>query len=235
MLCGGLELRGCSLRATDGVLGEVRDVLFDDQTWAVRYAVVDTRRWLPGRKVLLAPVSLGRPDMERREIPVSLSRQLVRDSPPIESHEPVSRQMEEDLHRWYGWAPLFGGHNYGYPAGYPAGVVPPPDTLPPERAEEQSAHLRSMDAVKGYRTVALDGEVGFVLDFLIEDDDWTVHSVVVDDGGWITGKARVIPVGWVSGIRWAERELSVTARGRQISASPEYDPAIRASREYERR
>ncbi len=234
MLWNGLQLRGYSLRATDGALGEVKDFLFDDRNWAVRYAVVDTGRWLPGRKVLIAPHSFGRPDGNRREIPASLSSQMVRDSPPIESDQPVSRQMEEKLRRWYGWAPFFGGHNYGFPAGYPPGVVPWADDLPPEQAAEQSPHLRSMEALKHYTVIARDGEAGFIMEFLIEDEGWVVPYVAVDNGGWITGKTRIIPVGWVSDVRWADKELSVTVGIRQITGSPEYDSAKRTREDYER-
>lgn len=86
MLCSGLALRRRRrrLQATDGALGEIDDLLFDDRDWAVRHAVVDTGRWLPGPKVLIPPASMGRP-RTNDGIPVKLSKKQVKDSPPIKS------------------------------------------------------------------------------------------------------------------------------------------------------
>ena len=58
-------IRGLTVEARDGAIGEVEDLYFDDQSWAVRYYVVDTGKWLPGRKVLngrkaKAPTTIGR-------------------------------------------------------------------------------------------------------------------------------------------------------------------------------
>jgi hypothetical protein len=56
------ELRGYTIRATDGDIGTVHAFFFDDKTWAIRYLVVDTGAWLPGRRVLISPVALEQPD-----------------------------------------------------------------------------------------------------------------------------------------------------------------------------
>ncbi len=53
------EMQGYELGAQDGKIGRCSDFLFDDRTWAVRYIVGDTRKWLPGRKVLISPISIG--------------------------------------------------------------------------------------------------------------------------------------------------------------------------------
>ena len=39
----------------------VEDLLVDEHEWAIRYIVVDTRYWLPGKKVLVADDGLGVP------------------------------------------------------------------------------------------------------------------------------------------------------------------------------
>ena len=56
------DLRGYAIRATDGVIGEVDDLYFDDEDWAIRYLVVDTGTWLRDRKVLISPIAIGHPD-----------------------------------------------------------------------------------------------------------------------------------------------------------------------------
>src|SRR5690606_7121713 len=88
------ELIGYGIQATNGSIGSVGDLLFDDESWTVRWAVVDTGTWLPGRRVLLPPSALGRPDPTLQQFPVDLTRQKVKDSPDAGTDRPVSRQME---------------------------------------------------------------------------------------------------------------------------------------------
>jgi hypothetical protein len=53
MLLSIKQLQKYSILAADGAIGDSKDFYFDDQAWAVRYLVVDTSVWLPGRKVLI--------------------------------------------------------------------------------------------------------------------------------------------------------------------------------------
>jgi hypothetical protein len=54
MLRSVKELQGYAIRAIDGDIGQVHDFYFDDQSWLIRYLVVDTGNWLPGRRVLIS-------------------------------------------------------------------------------------------------------------------------------------------------------------------------------------
>jgi PRC-barrel domain len=91
MLWRASDLEGYGLAAADGAIGTVKDLLFDDRDWTVRWAVVDTGSWLPGRKVLLPPTAFGEADPVGRRIPVDLTRDRVKDSPGVEVDQPVSR------------------------------------------------------------------------------------------------------------------------------------------------
>ena len=107
MLRTASELKGIGIAARDGDIGSVTDLYFDDVTWTIRYLVVDTGTWLPGRQVLVSPMAVtGEASADR--IPVALTRQQVEQSPPVERvvdsqpHTPVverrhaSVQEEED-------------------------------------------------------------------------------------------------------------------------------------------
>lgn len=87
------------LAATDGVQGIVHDFLFDDDTWVVHYLVAETASALGKRKVLILPFAVGRPDWERKRLPVLLTCEQIRTSPPLEADMPVARQYESGLKR----------------------------------------------------------------------------------------------------------------------------------------
>ena len=67
-------LLGDTVVANDGDIGKVHDFYFHDDTWIIRYLVVDTGHWLPGRKVLITPSALGKPDWDALTFPVALTR-----------------------------------------------------------------------------------------------------------------------------------------------------------------
>jgi sporulation protein YlmC with PRC-barrel domain len=80
-LCSGEDVVGYRLEASDGAIGHVEDVLFDDETWSVAHLVVDTREWLPGRKVLVSPGLIERVDPVHRSVHVRASRREVEQAP----------------------------------------------------------------------------------------------------------------------------------------------------------
>ena len=68
------DLRRVTIAATDGDLGSVRDLYFDDRSWAVRYLVVDAGSWLPDRWALVPPASVRRWDPDPNTLRVPLSK-----------------------------------------------------------------------------------------------------------------------------------------------------------------
>lgn len=232
MLWKASTLAGYAVDAEDGSIGTVDGLLFEDDSWTVRWAVIDTGAWLSGRKVLLPPGVLGEPEGVRRAIEVPLTKQQVKDSPDIDTDAPVSRQHESDIYDYYGWAPYW----VGYPhAPAMAGVPVPPHTVAGEPAIEQhrvraergenDPHLRSTGEVAGYGIHASDGDIGHVEDFIIDTDGWAVRYVIVDTiNWWPARKVLVAPSRFVD-VNWAERAVTVDLTRDQIRNGPEYDPS----------
>jgi hypothetical protein len=183
------ELHGYTIRAMDGDIGSVHAFLFDDTTWAIRYLVVNTGAWLPGRQVLIAPLALGQPDWEGQFFPVKLTTEQVRNSPDIDTDKPVSRQQEMLLHTYYDWPTYWTGGNPFMPqavAAYPGGLpMTEPYELPPE--ELGDPHLHSARDVIGYYIQARDGQIGHVEDFIVDTDAWAIRYMVVDTVNWWPG------------------------------------------------
>ena len=92
---------GHHVQAADGEIGHVEDFLIDDQTWAIRYLIVDTRDWLPGRKVLISPKWIEQVSWSQKQVVVDLPREAVRRAPEYTDGEAVTRDQETALHRHY--------------------------------------------------------------------------------------------------------------------------------------
>ena len=232
MLWDASVIKGYAIEAQDGRLGAVSDFLFEDAHWMIRWLVVDTGHWLPGRKVLLPPSALGHPDVHARRFPVKLTMQRVKDSPEIDTERPVSRQMEDHIYDFYGWERYWMGA-MASPFVAPL-YVPGSGALEHVSAKPQSKHddphLRSIAAVTGYHIHATDGGMGHVEDFLVEDASWRIRYLVVDTKNWWPGQRVLISPRTVREIDWADRSIHLNISRQQIKHGRAYDPAKIADR-----
>ena len=89
-------LNGSTVNARDGQIGIVKEVYFDDASWTIRYFVVDADQCLIRRELSILPSALNQPLAIAKVIEVSLTREQVRYSPSVDTHQPVSRQHEQD-------------------------------------------------------------------------------------------------------------------------------------------
>ncbi|MBN1129508.1 MAG: PRC-barrel domain-containing protein [Chitinispirillaceae bacterium] len=227
MLFSLQSMIGYPVRATDGDVGTVSECYFDDADWAIRYMVVETKNWLSGRKVLIAPVALGKPDWRSRTIPVTLTCVQVRNSPDIDTERPLYRQHEVKLHDYYQW-PRYWEGAYGGTFGitpYPL-YEGPLLQEPSESVREDSPHLRSTRQITGYRIHATDGEIGQVEDFIVDDETWTISNLVVNTGNWLSGKKVLLSPAWIKTVHWADAAVYLDRTRQEVKNSPEFSPLM---------
>lgn len=229
---------GFELRARDGVIGEVKDLYFDDEQWRLRYFVVETGAWLKKRRVLISPEAVHAPEWDSGILPVDLTQEQVRESPSIETYRPVSRRDEESLRLHYGW-PFYWGAGFSSPGLIFPGTSTVQTSLPAvktnsavPRASSGDPHLRSIEEVNGYHIHATDGEIGHVGDFLIDDRTWDIRYVVVDTKNWLPGKKVVVSPWWITEVKWVDSEIVIDLARETVKASPDYDPEVLLSVDY---
>lgn len=193
MLRNMTSLLGTPILAKDGEIGQLHDVLFDDKSWVVRYFVVETGKWLSGRRVLLSPFSFPEPQWGKRVLPVNLMSEEVRRSPDVDSDLPVYRQQEIAMTQQYGW-----------PAYWPMAAL----HLRENGGESiGDPNLRSVQEVLTYRVKTLDGEVGSMDDLIVEDVNWFIPFVLLGVGGWLKDQKLLVATRWVGSVSWAKREV----------------------------
>lgn len=190
------ELSRFAIRATDGPIGTVRDLYFDDSTWRIRYCVVDTGGWFANRLVLVGPRALSIVDLSRRELWVRLSKADIMRSRTTESDKPVSRQRRGRFR------------------------------VSRASDEAQDPHLRSCRAVLRHRLQAIDGQIGRVGDFLIDEKGWVIRNLVVDTRTWNApgGLQVLVEPQSVAGISWPRSSVSVDLTRAVLLTAPTYQP-----------
>lgn len=245
------SINGYTITDRNGeAVGQVYDFYFDDHTWTIRYLVVDTGVWLPGRKVLISPQALGEPEWGGGvSLPVNLTKEEIENSPPVDVDRPVSRQSEAALSGHYGWpaywndVTFFDANAVGMPAetyvrsrqDAAEAEAARPVTAEPQRELVTDPDLRSIEEVTNYYIQASDGDIGHVDDFVIDTANWTIQYMIIDTRNWWPGKRVLIAPTWIANISWEESKVYVDLTRETIKNAPEYDPATPVNREYESR
>ncbi|THB78457.1 MAG: PRC-barrel domain containing protein [Desulfobacteraceae bacterium] len=241
MLRSTNEILGYRLNTIDQDVGSCKDLLFDDQWWTIRHLLANTGVWMIGKKVLISPAMINKPDWKTRNIFLNVSKDEIEKCPaPIED-EPVSREYERKMSRHYGIPYYWGDAGLWGPAAYPYAVEPVLTESMNESEEdvpeqETENHLRSIKEVTGYDIKASDGNIGHVEDFIMDDDTWALRYVIVDTRNWLPGGKKVLlPLTWAESVSWTRAEFEVNLSKSEIENCPEFDPEKPINVEYEAR
>jgi hypothetical protein len=221
------------LDSLDGEIGKVKEFYFDDRFWTIRYLVADTRNWLSGRQVLISPYALVAAIKEDHNVVVELTKKQIEGSPSLNSDKPVSRQFEEDYYAYYGWPMYWAGGPYMW-GSYPYIARDRKkwgEFKPGEKAWDPN--LRSTHAVSGYYIQAVEGEIGHVEDFVIDEETWAIRYLIVSTRNWWPGKKVLVSPQWIERVSWSEAKVFVGLSRETIKQAPEYTDESLLTRDYE--
>jgi len=227
-------LEGYTVSATDGDIGTVVNFLLDDEHWTVRYLIVMTSGLFEGSQVLITPISFRHVDWSTHRFELTLTKAKVRDSPSVHVDKPVSRQHEWNYYRYYQYP-----HYWEHPGLWGMGAHP--ELLatggwkgePVERPAD--VHLRSAREVRGYRIQGSDHKIGYVEDFIVDDETWEVRYLVVNTRNWWFGKKVLVSPRWANRVSWEENQVYLDITRDALKHCPEWHASAGVNREYEAR
>lgn len=222
------------------VIGTVKDIYFDDERWAVRYLVIDTKIWLFEDLVLISPYSVNGIDWDAGFIWVNLTKDEIEHSPKAKLGHPVTRRFETSFNNYFKlphyWASGLGLDIEGIWAGGFFPRRPEEDaqhfrpsveaSLDEDSLKEQ--HLHSMHEVSSFHLRAVDDQnFGSVEDFILEDDTWAIRYIVIDTHKFLPGgKTILLAPEWIEYFDWENKKLVTDYLRHTIENCPQYDPAI---------
>jgi len=227
------DLESLDIRTSDGKIGNLRTIYFDRETMKVLYMVVDTRKWLPGKQVLLSPNKIIKPLEGKSRIDIELAKEELEKQPHPEYEKPLAVMKEEQMLRGLFPSALW----------FPAGVEPQlnfdgnylmlmnDDEL--KENPEKTTKVRSTKHIEGYRIEALDGKIGHLDDFIVDTADWKIRYLVVDTSRILPGKKVIISPEWVKEYDWEGKRVIVDHTKGEIKDSPGFDPYDPINRKYE--
>jgi sporulation protein YlmC with PRC-barrel domain len=95
------DVAGYHIQASDGEVGHVDDFVVDSDSWSIRYLVVDTTNWWPGKKVLISPLWIESISWVDENVVVLMTRDDIRTSPEYSESVLIAREYEALLHKHY--------------------------------------------------------------------------------------------------------------------------------------
>lgn len=242
MLRSTKEIIGYKILALDGEIGKVADFYLEEEAWTIRYLVVDIGFWILGRKVLLSPAALGKPDWNSQVFPVKLSKNQIENSPDIDTYKPVSREHEISLGNYYRW-PFYWTQLHTMAAApfvSPVALKEMDSKRQDEHAKIQpdsdaSAQykLRSFQELVAYQVEGLDGSLGHVHDFIVDDETWIIRYLVLDADETARGKKILISPLWLRSVSYDEELVRIDLSQDSVVHSPNFDPKKPIQRKYE--
>ena len=197
MLIKAKTIKGYKLNSLEGEIGKVNEFYFDDKHWAIRYLIADTGSWLTDRRVLISPYAMVSVNKEAKQIEINLTKKQIENSPSLDSDKPVSLQYEQAYYLYYGWPSYWGGSSMWGSSPF---IVHESEKWNKSTQSEKgwNPHLRSTQEVSGYHIQAVDGKIGHVEDFIIDDwTTWAIRYLIVNTQNWWPGKKVLVSPKWI--------------------------------------
>ncbi|PWB73045.1 hypothetical protein C3F09_05720 [candidate division GN15 bacterium] len=206
---------GCAILARDGLCGEVRDVLFGDDSWKIRYVV--SRAIVAGvnRDFQLAIEAIHSLNLHNRSIRFSGTVGEAQSKTHIDQDPPVSRQQQLKRNAIWLLSPIYEidftwGSN-SIQTVWPAFFAKPAAdeaSKDGEISKKYDPHLRSSREVMGYRVYAPNGKVGRVVDILFDDVSQSVTDMVVQKRRFWWRMCYLLSAADIHGISWPLMRVS---------------------------
>ena len=233
------RLQNFKIQAKDGEFGRLREFYFDDGKWMIRYLIVDTGKWFPGRLVLISPHAFRQLGWDEKIFSVTLTKKQIENSPEINRHIPVSRLKELELGESYGWPTYWDGFADTMPGAISETTVESSQVKVQQNLYQlpEDSYLRSTHEVIGYKVRAKDDVIGRVKDFIIDDKAWVIRYIEIVLMKWLYwipgGKKVLVSPPWIEQVNWCDYSVNVNLAKELIEKAPNYNPSDPISRDYE--
>ncbi len=236
MLRHANALVGYDLKTSSGESGKVVAVFFDEDSWKLRYLVVEGGKWLSYRNVLLSLEVIESIDDDNENIFVSVDGKSVIESPDLKTELPIAREAELLLAKYWNWAPYWKkemlppyiNRNISAEANEKSKEAT-------EKSAQKESRLRSIEEVTGYSVHACDSGAGHVNSLIYEDAEHAIRYILVDTRKWFGGREVLVPVEKIERVSWSSSEFVLELAAEQIKSAPECESLASVSNEFEKR
>jgi sporulation protein YlmC with PRC-barrel domain len=231
MLRSCKSLEGYSLNASDGEIGHLKTIHFNDEDWSVKYLVVDIGSFWNEKKVLVLPNASYQFSWIEQNISVKLTRNQIKEALPYSSDLPVSDQHElinklnfKSLYLIEPWSGSF------LPLWFPD--LKAGQALQNIVQEIGDKDLRCAKTITGYQVVLKDKEFGKVEDFILDCNEWIIRDIVIDANHILHSNKKIIPVSKIKVFDTDNQKIELELSSHELLDYTDYNEHQAVNREY---
>ena len=231
------EINTYSVQTIDEENGKIKNFLFDEDTWIIRYLDVEMGNFFVEKRILIPKEQIGIPEWEDQNFPIKLTMKRIDDSPGLERDLPVSRRYEQDLANYYDVVPYWPTDKDLYPNREFFFTSNKIIRIPKNMVKEENidTSLRSFSEVHRYSIKSIDDTFGHLSDLIIDDSDWQIVYVVLDTKNIVPwSKQIILPVEFVEEINFPNREIRIDLTKEAIKNAPEYNSTKAVNSQFEK-
>ena len=218
------QFHGFTMQALDGKVGIIKETLFDEDAWVIRYLVVDSGDWLDNSEILIAPMSVVRLDWSKSTAYIELTTAQIRESPGIGVTRPILRTDEAEFLDHYGYTHYWTGLPSGMPAS--SSDASPASAARRDLAEQDLAqvasHLHSSLEAIGCAVRTSDETDGQIEDLRFDDQGWGIAFLVIDPHDWSAESSVLVSPSRVERVDWEEGLVALSMTRAELEHCPKY-------------
>lgn len=193
------------LVTADGRKSAIRNFLFDDRSWLIRFLLVDAGKWFAPHIVAVPTDAVNPPDWLQMTVTSRLTAAELLTSPDAETIRPVSQQKRLAWMRHFGWRE----HDLNWCA--PSSLHLPCREFD-GHTQGDDPHLRRTGDLISYQVWAKNGYLGLLEGFFLKDASWHIGYLLARTGDWIYGE-KMIPSSNVISISWGQKRVVLDCPG----------------------
>lgn len=207
------NLAGFNIVTEGGIKAKIKDFLFDENSWTIRYVEVDFGNIFTGKRVLIPNALFKKSQLVDKEFYLNITNNELENCPKPDENLPISQKYEEELFKYY---------QLDYYWTFSGAI---PRNVPEPEIDEYSlgTTLRSYNEVKGYSIHTLDGSFGKLDDLIVDDNSWEITYVIIDTSKWLPLSKKVaLDIIYIQSISYKNKEAKVLMQEHVLQHAPEY-------------
>jgi len=225
------QFHGFRLETLDGNAGTVKETLFDEEAWVIRYLVLETGDWLDNNEILIAPMPLVRLDWDKRTIYANFTSTQLGTNPGIGVIQPTLHANQAEFLDHYGYTHYWTGLRSVLPAAASDTGTPPQAPADAAASEREAAERDLAQAASGLHSSAetigctirtSDGTDGQVEDLRFDDTSWDIAFFVIDPHDWSPERSVLVSPSRVERVNWEEGQVALTMTRAELERCPKY-------------
>jgi sporulation protein YlmC with PRC-barrel domain len=208
MLITARNAFGTMVKGANGCFGNLYDILFNGQSWKVQNLLINCNHWYSGQQVAIEPQTVEETNWQNQNMTVQLTKEQIAQVSNTQSKQTTTTAKTCQANQ-VTTTNVYGTGAFNTTTQYNANTV---------------AH--STKLCTGMNVYGTNGMVGYVDDFVVDDETWTVAHLIVEVQNQYTSKRVMIETNSIKSVCWEDGQVQLSLSTQEICDLPTYEAGM---------